>query len=98
MDLVAQFAKGLRQFLGAALLGPWVRLLPFLHIVDTVVEDLPKQAAQPVRNGPDSPLIAEPGQQAAAMSDTACARKMMAAKVKLLRQCKSESPVPPRFA
>ena len=32
------------------------------------------------------------------MSDTECARKMVAAKAKLLRQCKSESPVPPRFA
>lgn len=31
------------------------------------------------------------------MSDTECARKMSAAKTKLLRQCKSESPVPPRF-
>lgn len=31
------------------------------------------------------------------MSDTECAKKMSAAKAKLLRQCKSESPVPPRF-
>ena len=42
--------------------------------------------------------LAQLDRQAAAMSDTACARKMMAAKVTLLRQCKSESPVPPRFA
>lgn len=34
---------------------------------------------------------------AAAMSDTDCARKMGAAKAKLLRRCKTESPVPPRF-
>jgi hypothetical protein len=34
---------------------------------------------------------------AMAMSDTACAKKMVSAKVKLLRQCKTESPVPPRF-
>lgn len=31
------------------------------------------------------------------MSDTECARKMTAAKAKLLRECKTESPVPPRF-
>ena len=33
-----------------------------------------------------------------AMSDTESAKKMGAAKAQLLRQCKSESPVPPRFA
>ena len=32
------------------------------------------------------------------MSDTECAKKMSAAKAKLLRRCKMESPVPPRFA
>jgi transposase InsO family protein len=35
---------------------------------------------------------------AKAMIDTECAKKMSAAKAKLLRQCKMESPVPPRFA
>ena len=35
---------------------------------------------------------------AKAMSDTECAKKMSAAKARLLRQCKMESPVPPRFA
>jgi transposase InsO family protein len=34
---------------------------------------------------------------AMAMSDTECALKMGAAKAKLLRQCKTESPIPPRF-
>jgi hypothetical protein len=34
---------------------------------------------------------------AAAMSDTECARRMSGAKAKLLRQCKAQSPVPPRF-
>jgi transposase InsO family protein len=34
---------------------------------------------------------------AKAMSDTECARKMAAAKVALLRACKIECPVPPRF-
>ncbi|MDP2997487.1 MAG: hypothetical protein Q8N47_08365, partial [Bryobacterales bacterium] len=34
---------------------------------------------------------------AMAMSDTECALQMGAAKAKLLRQCKMESPVPPRF-
>jgi transposase InsO family protein len=31
------------------------------------------------------------------ISDTACARKMNAAKLRLLRQCKTQFPVPPRF-
>jgi len=32
-----------------------------------------------------------------AMSDTECARRMSAAKAKLLRRCKTQLPVPPRF-
>jgi transposase InsO family protein len=32
------------------------------------------------------------------MSDTECARKMGAAKARLLRRCKTECPVPPRFS
>ena len=35
--------------------------------------------------------------QAASLSDTECAKKMGAAKATLLRQCKIESPFPPRF-
>lgn len=35
--------------------------------------------------------------QARRMSDTECARKMGAAKTRLLRECKVESPFPPRF-
>jgi hypothetical protein len=35
-------------------------------------------------------------QTAQKMSDTECARKMAAAKVKLLRRCKIESPLPPK--
>ena len=35
--------------------------------------------------------------QARRMSDTECARKMGAAKARLLRECKLESPFPPRF-
>ncbi len=34
---------------------------------------------------------------AGAMSDTECAKQMSAAKAKLLRHCKIESPLPPRF-
>jgi hypothetical protein len=34
-------------------------------------------------------------QARSAMSDTECAKQMSAAKVKLLRACKSESPIPP---
>lgn len=41
--------------------------------------------------------LAQLNRQAKAMSDTECAKKMAAAKVKLLRQCKTESPLPPRF-
>ena len=40
---------------------------------------------------------AELDQLAGQMSDTACARKMTAAKTGLLRKSKIESPVPPRF-
>ena len=36
-------------------------------------------------------------QIAGQMSDTECARQMNAAKTRVLRQCKIESPVPPRF-
>jgi transposase InsO family protein len=41
--------------------------------------------------------FAQLDRQAKAMSDTQCAQKMAAAKGKLLRQCQSESPLPPRF-
>lgn len=41
--------------------------------------------------------FAQLDKQAASFSDTQCARKMGAAKAKLLRHCKMESPVPPRF-
>jgi transposase InsO family protein len=42
--------------------------------------------------------FAQMDQVALRMSDTDCARQMGEAKRKLLRQCKMESPVPPRFA
>jgi len=35
--------------------------------------------------------------EALAVSDTACAQRMSAAKAKLLQQCKAQRPVPPRF-
>jgi len=41
--------------------------------------------------------LAQLDRQAKAMSDTECAKKMAAAKAKLLRRCKTESPLPPRF-
>jgi len=41
--------------------------------------------------------FAQLDRQATAISDTECAKKMVAAKAKLLRRCKTESPVPPRF-
>ena len=41
--------------------------------------------------------LAELEREALAMSDTECARKMNAAKSRLLRQCKVQSPVPPPF-
>ena len=54
---------------------------------------------------PDAATYLKPGisyaqldQQAAKLSDTECAQKMGIAKAKLLRQCKMESPFPPRFA
>ena len=39
--------------------------------------------------------LAELEREALAMSDTACARQMNAAKSRLLRQCKVQSPLPP---
>lgn len=41
--------------------------------------------------------LAELEREALAMSDTECARQMNAAKSRLLRQCKTQSPVPPPF-
>ena len=41
--------------------------------------------------------LAELEQEALQMSDTECARQMNAAKSRLLRQCKVQSPLPPRF-
>jgi hypothetical protein len=41
--------------------------------------------------------FAQMDKQAARLSDTESAKKMGAAKAKLLRQCKMESPMPPRF-
>ena len=41
--------------------------------------------------------LAELEQKALAVSDTECARKMSAAKSRLLRQCKVQSPLPPLF-
>jgi len=41
--------------------------------------------------------LAELEREALRMSDTECARQMNAAKARLLRQCKAQSPVPPPF-
>jgi transposase InsO family protein len=41
--------------------------------------------------------LADLERRAMQMSDTECARKMTTAKAKLLRECKTECPVPPRF-
>jgi hypothetical protein len=41
--------------------------------------------------------LAQLEQEAMAMSDTECARQMNAAKSRLLRQCKVQSPLPPQF-
>jgi transposase InsO family protein len=41
--------------------------------------------------------VAQLDQQSTRMSDTECAKKMAAAKTTLLRQVKTESPIPPRF-
>jgi len=52
------------------------------------------EAAQYLKPGVSLEQLAK---TATRMSDTECAKKMAAAKTKLLRQSKSESPVPPRF-
>ncbi len=41
--------------------------------------------------------LAQPARVAGLMSDTESARKLGVAKAELLRICKTESPVPPRF-
>ena len=51
-------------------------------------------AAQSLKEGID---LAQLDKLARALSDTEAAQKMLAAKTRLLRQCKSESPVPPHF-
>jgi transposase InsO family protein len=57
------------------------------------LRSLPKAAQYLKPNVAWAPL----DQQATAMSDTECARKMDTAKKALLRRCKIEAPVPPRF-
>jgi len=51
-------------------------------------------AAQSLKPGIDFQQL---DRLAAAMSDTECARKMTTAKARLLRRCKTESPIPPKF-
>jgi transposase InsO family protein len=58
---------------------------------------------QKLKSLPDAARFLKPGQSLAALdqvagqrSDTACGRQMSAAKTQLLRQCKIESPTPPR--
>jgi transposase InsO family protein len=53
------------------------------------------QAAQHLK---ENISFAQLDQLANVMSDTECAKKMGAAKARLLRQCKIECPVPPRFS
>ena len=53
--------------------------------------ELPQQYLRPGMN------MAELEREALAMSDTECGRQMNAAKSRLLRQCKMQSPLPPRF-
>lgn len=59
---------------------------------------------QKLKSLPQAVRFLKPGQSFAALdqiaaqsSDTACARQMGQAKAQLLRQCKIESPTPPRF-
>ena len=64
-----------------------------------------KTPYEKLKSLPDVVDLLKPGvnftyldQVAGKMTDTECARKMTAAKTRLLRQCKIESPVPPQFA
>src|SRR5882762_1023123 len=62
-DLVAELAKRLRQPPSGSLLSLGIRFVALLDKSNAFMQDLPNQAADPMGDGPDGGLIAQPGQQ-----------------------------------
>ena len=62
-DLVAELAKRSRQHPGALLLGLGIRFAALLDKFHPLMQDLSNHAAEPMGDGPDGGLIAQPRQQ-----------------------------------
>src|SRR5882762_73179 len=62
-DLVAELAKRLRQPPGVSHLGLGIRFDAVLYKPHPLMQDLPHHTAEPMGDGPDGGLIAQPGQQ-----------------------------------
>ena len=62
-DLVAKLAKCSRQHLSAFLLSLGIRFAALLDKSHPLMQDLPNHTAEPMGNGPDGGLIAQPRQQ-----------------------------------
>jgi hypothetical protein len=62
-DFLPKLAKGWCQHLSAFLLGPGIRFAALLDKSDALVQDLPNHAAEPMSDGPDGGLIAQPRQK-----------------------------------
>jgi hypothetical protein len=62
-DFVPKLAKGSRQHLSAFLLGFGIRFNALLDKSRTLVQDLPNHTAEPMSDGPEGGLIAQPGEQ-----------------------------------
>src|SRR5438477_7269030 len=63
--LIAELTKGSRQHLGTLFLFPGTHFAALLDISHPFMQDLPNYATEPMGNGPDGGLIAEPGHQTA---------------------------------
>src|ERR1700694_1989942 len=62
-DLVAELAKRLCQPPGVSLLSLRIRFAALLDKSHSLMQDLPNHAAEPMGDGPDGGLIAQPRQQ-----------------------------------
>src|SRR5580700_110522 len=62
-DVVAKLAKRSRQYLSAFLLSLGIRFAALLDKSHPLMQDLPNHTAEPMGNGPDGGLIAQPRQQ-----------------------------------
>src|SRR5882672_9893430 len=62
-DFVPEFAKRSRQHPGAFVLGLGIRFAALLDKSHPLMQDLPNHTAEPMGDGPDGRLIAQPRQQ-----------------------------------